>query len=209
MARTTTAGAPVGDTVVSFLRGAVERHGPRDALLFKPAFRYLRWSYSRLWKESGQVATLLQRRGLVKGDQVILWGTQLAPLGAHPIRLHSGRDHRGPVGPSQRPRLRRAGRVEDHAKAGLHVAVYAERRGGTGSPGDSIRRPGSRHRRVARTGGRAHRSGRPCRDHVHVRHHGRPQGSHDYPPQPDRQHKGSVRIYLLAGQRPGYCQSFR
>ena len=50
MARTTTAGAPVGDTVVSFLRGAVERHGPRDALLFKPAFRYLRWSYSRLWK---------------------------------------------------------------------------------------------------------------------------------------------------------------
>lgn len=74
MARTSTAAAPVGDTVVSFLRGAMERHGPRDALLFKPAFRYLRWSYSRLWKEAGQVATLLQRRGLVKGDQVILWG---------------------------------------------------------------------------------------------------------------------------------------
>ena len=74
MARTSTAGAPVGDTVVSFLRGVVERHGPRDALLFKPAFRYLRWSYSRLWEESGQVATLLQRRGLTKGDQVILWG---------------------------------------------------------------------------------------------------------------------------------------
>ena len=74
MARTDTAGAPVGDTVVSFLRGVVERHGPRDALLFKPAFRYLRWSYSRLWEESGQVATLLQRRGLTKGDQVILWG---------------------------------------------------------------------------------------------------------------------------------------
>ena len=35
---------------------------------------YLRWSYSRLWDESGQVATLLQRRGLTKGDQVILWG---------------------------------------------------------------------------------------------------------------------------------------
>lgn len=67
-------GAPVGETVVDFLRGAVERHGPRDALLFKPAFRYLRWTYSRLWDESGQVATLLQRRGLTKGDQVILWG---------------------------------------------------------------------------------------------------------------------------------------
>ena len=27
-----------------------------------------------MWDESGQVATLLQRRGLTKGDQVILWG---------------------------------------------------------------------------------------------------------------------------------------
>ncbi len=65
---------PVGNTVVEFLRLAVERYGPRDALLFKPAFRYQRWTYSRLWKESGQVATLLQQRGLKKGDQVILWG---------------------------------------------------------------------------------------------------------------------------------------
>ena len=69
-----TSGAPVGDTVIDFLRGAVERHGSRDALLFKPAFRYQRWSYSRLWNESGQVATLLQRRGLKKGDQAVLWG---------------------------------------------------------------------------------------------------------------------------------------
>ena len=67
-------GTPVGKTVVDFLRGAVERHESRDALLFKPAFRYQRWSYSRLWNESGRVATLLQRRGLTKGDQVILWG---------------------------------------------------------------------------------------------------------------------------------------
>ncbi len=65
---------PVGETIVDFLPGAVERYGSRDALLFKPAFRYQRWSYSRLWNESGQVATLLQRRGLAKGDQVILWG---------------------------------------------------------------------------------------------------------------------------------------
>ena len=67
-------GAPASDTVVDFLRAAVEKYGSRDALLFKPAFRYLRWTYSRLWDESGQVATLLQRRGLTKGDQVILWG---------------------------------------------------------------------------------------------------------------------------------------
>ena len=67
-------GAPVGETVIGFLWGAVERYGSRDALLFKPTFRYQRWSYSRLWNESGQVATLLQHRGLTKGDQVILWG---------------------------------------------------------------------------------------------------------------------------------------
>ena len=63
-----------GETVVDFLRGTVAKYASRDALLFKPAFRYLRWTYSRLWDESGQVATLLQRRGLTKGDQVILWG---------------------------------------------------------------------------------------------------------------------------------------
>ena len=38
-------GPPVGDTLIDFLRRAVERYGPRDALLFKPAFRYQRWSY--------------------------------------------------------------------------------------------------------------------------------------------------------------------
>ena len=74
MNRVRRSGIEDGETVVDFLRGAVERYGPRDALLFKPAFRYLRWTYSRLWDESGQVATLLQRRGLTKGDQVILWG---------------------------------------------------------------------------------------------------------------------------------------
>ena len=67
-------GASAGSTIVDFLRGAVDRHGPRDALLFKPGFRYQRWSYERLWRESGQVATLLQRRGLSRGDQVIVWG---------------------------------------------------------------------------------------------------------------------------------------
>ena len=59
---------------MEFLRKSVDAHGPRDALLFKPGFRYQRWSYDRLWRESGQVATLLQRRRLTKGDQVVLWG---------------------------------------------------------------------------------------------------------------------------------------
>ena len=64
----------VGGTVVEFLRSSVDAFGPHDAILFKPGFRYLRWSYDRLWAESGQVASLLQSRGLTKGDQVVIWG---------------------------------------------------------------------------------------------------------------------------------------
>ena len=65
---------PVGQTLVEFLDKAAKKYGPRDALLFKPGFRYQRWTYAKVWDESGQVAALLQRRGLTKGDQVVLWG---------------------------------------------------------------------------------------------------------------------------------------
>ena len=65
---------PVGQTIVEFLDKAAKKYGPRDALLFKPGFRYQRWTYARVWDESGQVAALLQRRGLTKGDQGVLWG---------------------------------------------------------------------------------------------------------------------------------------
>ena len=171
MARTTTAGAPVGDTVVSFLRGAVERHGPRDALLFKPAFRYLRWSYSRLWKESGQVATLLQRRGLVKGDQVILWGPNSphwalimfgcmrAGIIVVPLDLRSAPDYVERVVSKTTPKLAFTSRFTPKGEVELGVPEIA------------FEDLGSGHRRFARTGGRAHRSGRPCRDYVHVRHY--------------------------------------
>ena len=64
----------VGETMVEFLGGVAGRYGPRTALLFKPGFRYLKWSYSDLWEGSGQVATLLQKRGLTKGDRVLIWG---------------------------------------------------------------------------------------------------------------------------------------
>ena len=67
-------GAAFGNTVVEFLKKCADAHGSRDALLFKPGFRYQRWSYDRLWRESGQVAALLQSRGLSKGDQAVLWG---------------------------------------------------------------------------------------------------------------------------------------
>ena len=74
MTTTSAVSTAIGKTVVEFLRRKVDEHGDRDALLFKPGFRYLRWSYRRIWRESGQVATLLQRRGIGKGDRVVLWG---------------------------------------------------------------------------------------------------------------------------------------
>ena len=36
MTLTSQNGTSAGSTIVDFLRGAVDRHGPRDALLFKP-----------------------------------------------------------------------------------------------------------------------------------------------------------------------------
>ena len=95
-------GAPVGETVIDFLRGAVERYGSRDALLFKPAFRYQRWSYSRLWNESGQVATPSPAPGPDNGGPSHPVGTQLSPLGAHFLRVYQGGSRIGPPGPSQR-----------------------------------------------------------------------------------------------------------
>ena len=119
-------GAPVSETVIDFLRGVVEKYGSRDALLFKPAFRYQRWSYSRLWNESGQVATLLQRRGLTKGDQVILWGPNSPHWVPRLLRVYQSGSRTGPPGPSQRTRLRWKGHIQDRPPNGLYVPANSE-----------------------------------------------------------------------------------
>ena len=118
MARTAHSDSPAWErTLVDFLRARTRQHGPRDALLFKPGFRYLSWSYSRLWRESGQVASLLQARGLSKGDQVLLWGPNspqwvLAFFGCIragvvvvPLDLRSAPDYVGRVVERITPRL--------------------------------------------------------------------------------------------------------
>ena len=64
----------MAETLVQFLKEAADRFGPRTALLFKPGFRYQRWTYAQLWEESGRVASLLQQRGLQKGDRALIWG---------------------------------------------------------------------------------------------------------------------------------------
>ena len=128
-----TPGTPVGETLVHLLQEAAERHGSRDALLFKPAFRYQRWSYSRLWEESGQVATLLQRRGLTKGDQVILWGPNSphwvliffgcirAGVVAVPLDLRSAPDYVARVVSRTSPKLAITSRVTPKGNADLGV----------------------------------------------------------------------------------------
>ena len=61
------------DTLVGFLQEKAREFGPRTALLIKPGFRYRRWTYSQLWDAAGGVATLLQQRGLTKGDRALIW----------------------------------------------------------------------------------------------------------------------------------------
>ena len=50
------------------------RFEDRQALSFKPGFRYLHWSYRDVWEGAGRVASLLQQHGVAKGDRVIIWG---------------------------------------------------------------------------------------------------------------------------------------
>ena len=61
-------------TINQFLEDAARRYGSRPALLFKPGFRFRTWSYRDLYDDVQRVATLLQSRGIGKGDRVVLWG---------------------------------------------------------------------------------------------------------------------------------------
>ena len=64
----------VEPTLVEFLRARSEEFGDREALLFRPGFRYQRWSYADLWEGAGRIASMLQARGLSKGDRALIWG---------------------------------------------------------------------------------------------------------------------------------------
>ena len=56
-----------------FLDDVAKKYGDRDALLFKPGFKYVSWSYRELAKDSRKAATLLKDKGLEKGDTVVIW----------------------------------------------------------------------------------------------------------------------------------------
>jgi long-chain acyl-CoA synthetase len=61
------------DTLVDLLRDAAQQFGDAPALVFTTSSRQERWSYRRLWDYSGRLASLLQERGLSKGDRAIIW----------------------------------------------------------------------------------------------------------------------------------------
>ena len=111
------------DTLVDLLEQSAKRHGPNPALLIKPTFRYLVWTYSDLWQESGRVASYLQEMGVQKGDRVLLWGPNMpqwvlaffgalrAGAVAVPLDVRSAPDFVGRVLESTEPRLAFASRL--------------------------------------------------------------------------------------------------
>ena len=72
-----------GDTLVDFLEMAAKSYGSRDALLFKPGFRYHRWSYRDVWESAGRVATLLQGAASARATGCSS-GPLTAPTGCSP-----------------------------------------------------------------------------------------------------------------------------
>ena len=195
-------GAPVGETVIDFLRGAVEKYGSRDALLFKPAFRYQRWSYSRLWNESGQVATLLQRRDLTMGDQVILWGPNSphwvliffgcirAGVVLVPLDLRSAPDYVSRVISRTEPKLAFTSRLtpKDEVDLGVPEITFEELEAAI--------------------------QGLPQPEHVDIAPDdlaeimftsgttGDPKGRHAHAPKPDSEHRGYIPVHLLQPLEP-------
>ncbi len=65
------------DTLVELLENSSKTFGANPALLIKPSFRYLVWSYADLWDDSGRVASFLQDQGVKKGDRILLWGPNM------------------------------------------------------------------------------------------------------------------------------------
>ena len=65
------------DNLIELLENSSKTFGANPALLIKPSFRYLVWSYADLWKDSGRVASFLQAKGVEKGDRILLWGPNM------------------------------------------------------------------------------------------------------------------------------------
>ncbi|MBI4233383.1 MAG: AMP-binding protein [Chloroflexi bacterium] len=129
----------MAQTLAEFLATSAQRFGARQALLFKPGFRYRQWTYSQLWDATGRVASLLQSRGLKKGDCVLLWapncpqwvltffGCMRAGVIVVPLDLRSTLDFAQRVASRTRPRLAFVSRMTPQVHQQIEVPrVYLE-----------------------------------------------------------------------------------
>ena len=124
-------------TLVELLEQSARRFGVKTALYFKPGFRYQRWSYTRLWEASGQVASLLHERGLQKGDRALLWayncpqwvvaffGCLRAGVVLVPIDLRSTPDFVSRVATKTRPKLAFVSRLTPPLDPAMEVPTLA------------------------------------------------------------------------------------
>ena len=65
------------NTLVDLLDDCVRKFGPNPALMVKPTYKYLVWTYRDLWRVSGRVASWLQERGVGKGDRILIWAPNM------------------------------------------------------------------------------------------------------------------------------------
>ena len=120
------------DTLTELLESSSKSFGDHPALVIKPSFRNLVWTYADLWNDSGRVASFLQDKGVTKGDRILLWGPNMPQwvLGffgalrvgavAVPLDVRSAPDFVSRVVQQTEPRLAFiSGRNQQSAPAGL------------------------------------------------------------------------------------------
>ena len=105
------------DTLVDLLRESASRFGERDALLFKPGFRTQKWTFGQMFTDSAAIAGYLTKRGVQKGDRVIIWaanrpewalslfGTLMAGGVAVPLDVRSTPEFVGQIVESTSPKM--------------------------------------------------------------------------------------------------------
>ena len=120
------------DTLTELLESSSKSFGDHPALVIKPSFRNLVWTYADLWRDSGRVASFLQDKGVKKGDRILLWGPNMPQwvLGffgalrigavAVPLDVRSAPDFVSKVVQMTEPRLALiSGRNQQNAPANL------------------------------------------------------------------------------------------
>ena len=65
---------PMQSSLGQFLDEVADTYKNKPALMFKPGFKYVSWTYKRLAEDSRKAAVLLRQQGLEQGDVAVIWG---------------------------------------------------------------------------------------------------------------------------------------